>query len=482
MARFDYDIAIVGGGAAGLTVASGASQLGAKTLLVEREPDLGGDCLHFGCVPSKTLIRSAAVYHMMRNSVRYGLPEVTAGPVDFSRVTERIREVIGHIQQHDSVERFNGLGVEVVFGEGRFRSEHSFEVAGRTVTAARWLIATGSSASVPELAGLSECGYLTNREIFSLDHLPASLTVLGGGAIAMEMAQAFARLGSRVTVLQRSDQILSREDRDMADLVMQAMAAEGVIFHLGCRLVRAGRQGGEKVIAFIDSSGREQTVSAEDILVAMGRTANVRGLGLEQSGVVFTDRGIEVDSRMRTSQAHISAAGDVVGQYQFTHAAGYEGGIALTNAILHLPRKVDYTWMPWCTYTSPELASIGLNEKRARAAGLAYSVHIEHFHDNDRANAEGESAGMIKLLLDKKGKPLGVQICGVRGGDLLGEWVAVVNGGVRLATLAGAVHPYPTRAEINKRVVGAIYSPKLFSRTVRKALQLIFRYQGRAVG
>lgn len=481
MARYEYDIAILGGGAAGLTVASGASQLGAKTLLVEKEPSLGGDCLHFGCVPSKTLIQSAGVYYTLRNAQRFGLPEFAAGPVDFSRIAARIGEVVSHIQHHDSVERFHGLGVEVLFGDGHFSDDHHLTVAGRTVSAAKWLIATGSSPLVPPLAGLEEAGYLTNRQIFSLARLPESLTVLGGGAIAMEMAQAFCRLGSRVTVLQRSEQILSKEDRDMADLVMSSMAAEGVVFHLGCQLLRVNRAGHEKEVVYSDSQGREQSVRSADILVAMGRRVNVEGFGLENTGVRFSSTGVEVDQRLRTSRRHIFAAGDVTGRYQFTHAAGYEGGIVLTNAVLRLPRKADYTWMPWCTYTSPELASIGMNEKRARQAGHDVTIHMEHFQDNDRANAEGATGGMIKLLLDNKGRPLGVQICGQRAGDILGEWVAVLNGGVKLATLAGAVHPYPTLAEINKRVAGGIYSPKLFSATVRKALKLIFRYQGRAV-
>lgn len=374
------------------------------------------------------------------------------------------------------------MGVEVLFGEGRFTDEHSMMVGSRTVTAKKWLIATGSSAAVPELDGISEVGYLTNREIFSLDTLPKSLTVIGAGAIAMEMAQAFSRLGSHVTVLQRSDQVLSKEDKDMADLVMSVLMDEGVTFYLGCRLLSASANGGGKEVRFIDSKEEERSVCSEEILVALGRTVNIEGFDLEKTGVKFSRRGIEVDSRMRTSQKHIFAAGDVIGGYQFTHAAGYEGGIVLSNAILHFPKKADYTWMPWCTYTSPELASIGLNEKRAEEAGISYSVYSEPFSDNDRANAEGATSGKVKLLLNGKGKPLGVQICGPRAGDLLGEWVAVLNGGVKPATLAGSVHPYPTLAEINKRVVGSIYSPKLFSDRVRKALKLIFQYQGRAVG
>ncbi|MDP3479650.1 MAG: FAD-dependent oxidoreductase [Desulfoprunum sp.] len=481
MARFDYDIGVIGGGAAGLTVASGASQLGAKTLLVEKEGLLGGDCLHFGCVPSKTLIKTAGVYQMMKEAGRYGLPTPNVGPVDFSLVAGRIRQVVEQIQQHDSVERFVGLGVQVSFGQAVFTDAHTISLAGRPVTAGKWLVATGSSPAIPLLEGLADVPYLTNRDIFSLTTLPQSLIILGAGAIAVEMAQAFCRLGAKVTVLQRGEQILSKEDLDMAEIVRKSLVEEGVIFHLGCKLLRVGLTGQDKEVFFSDSHGLDRSVVGAQILVALGRSANIDGLGLEDIGIACSSRGIEVDTRLRTSHKHIYAAGDVIGGYQFTHAAGYEGGVVLTNAILGLPRKVDYSWMPWCTYTSPELASIGLNEKRAKAAGIDYRLWTEQFAANDRANAEAETVGFIKLLLDRKSRPLGVQILGPHAGDLLAEWVAVLNGGVKLSTLAGAIHPYPTLAEINKRVVGNIYSPKLFSDTVRKALKLIFRYQGRAV-
>lgn len=482
MSRFDYDIGIIGGGAAGLTVASGASQLGAKTLLIEKEKLLGGDCLHFGCVPSKTLIKTARVYQLMKDAARYGLPAVVPGPVDFSLIAERISQVIADIQHHDSVERFNSLGVEVRFGSASFTDEHSISLDGRPLTAAKWLIATGSSPAIPALDGLSQLDCLTNRDIFSLSSLPESLIILGAGAIAVEMAQAFSQLGTKVTVIQRGHQILSKEDQDMADAVRKSLAACGVTFHLGSTLSKATKTGAAKRIIFTDEQGVEQSVSASEILVALGRSANISGLGLEYIGIECSSREIAVDKRLRTRHRHIFAAGDVIGGYQFTHAAGYEGGVVLTNAILGLPRKVDYTWMPWCTYTSPELASIGFNEKRAQAAGLDYKVWKESFAANDRANAEGEREGYIKLLLDRRGRPLGAQILGPHAGELLCEWVAVLNGGVKLSTLTGAIHPYPTLAEINKRVVGNIYSPKLFSDTVRKALKLIYRYQGRAIG
>ncbi|MFA7383585.1 MAG: FAD-dependent oxidoreductase [Desulfurivibrionaceae bacterium] len=482
MVGYDYDLGIIGGGAAGLTVASGAAQLGAKTLLVEKEEALGGDCLHFGCVPSKTLIKTAHVYHLMKNGPRYGLPAFIPPPVDFREVSARIRSVIGVIQQHDSVERFCKLGAKVEFGSPEFADEHTIALGGKRISARAWVIATGSSPEVPSIEGLDQTPYLTNREIFYLDRLPDSLIILGAGPIAVEMAQAFCRLGTRVTVIQRSGQILSKEDRDLADIVQQRLEEEGVVFQLNTAVVRVGDLGREREVVIKNEAGEIRTLKAEALLVAMGRTPNAAELGLEKIDLPFDRKGIKVDRRLRTGHKHIYAAGDVIGGYQFTHVAGYEGGVVLSNAVFHLPRKVDYSQVPWCTYTHPELASIGLNEKSAQAAGLEYSVWSEEFSGNDRALAAGESGGRIKLLLDHREKPLGVQILGPQAGELLSEWVAIMNGGVGLAKIAAAIHPYPTLGEINKKVIGSVFSKKIFSGPVRKALKLLFRYKGEAGG
>ena len=480
MAQFDYDIGIIGGGAAGLTVASGAAQLGAKTLLIERESALGGDCLHYGCVPSKTLIKSAHVYHTLKNSRAYGLPSVDVPPVDFRNVADRIRSVVATIQEHDSVERFCGLGAQVEFGEARFTDGHTVDLNGRPFAAKTWVIATGSSPIVPPIEGLRETDHLTNREIFYMDKLPASLIILGGGPIGIEMAQAFSRLGSRVTVVDMSSQILGKEDKDLADAVMAMLESEGVVFHLNATVVRVREEGARKVVVIKTAEGAEQELFSKAILVAIGRTANVSGLGLKAIGVDLDRGGIAVDNRMRTSRKHIYAAGDINGGYQFTHAAGYEGGIVIANAVFRLPRKANYTYLPWCTYTDPELASIGMNEKSAQASGIDYSVWTEAFKDNDRGLAEGERTGQIKMLLDEKEKPIGVQILGPHAGDLMSEWVAVLNGKMKLSTLASAVHPYPTLGEINKRVAGNYLAPKIFSDRVKKGLKLFFNLKGRA--
>ncbi len=482
MAEYDFDIGIIGGGAGGLTVAAGAAQFGAKALLIEKNESLGGDCLHYGCVPSKTLIRTAHVYHMMKNASKYGLPGVAIKTVDYKNVAERIQNVINTIQKHDSEERFCKLGVKVAFGESVFSDEHSVTVNGQVYSAGKWVIATGSSPSSPPIEGLDQTPHITNKEIFSLDRLPKSMIAIGAGPIAIEMAQSFCRLGTQVHVVQRSGQILSKEDKGLADIVMNVLSDEGITFHLNTGLVSVKDCGADKEVVIKKKDGSTESLRAEQILVALGRQPNLEGLGLEGISLDFDKKGIKVDNRMRTNHKHIYAVGDVTGKYQFTHAAGYEGGVALSNAILHFPKKADYKYLPWCTFTDPELASIGMNEKRAQAADIEYSVWTEEFRANDRSLAEGEEVGNIKMILDGKGNPLGVQILGPQAGELLSEWVAVMNGGVKLSTLASAVHPYPTLAEINKRVVGSYFSGKIFSEKVKKTLKFFFHFKGRACG
>ncbi len=479
MAIYDFDIGVLGGGAAGLTVVAGSAQLGAKTILIEKEDSLGGDCLHYGCVPSKTLIKTAKLYYQIKKSQKYGLPAMQVKPVHFKDVAKRIQSVIDTIQKHDSPERFCKLGAKVEFGNAQFTDEHSVSFNGKSYSARTWVVATGSSAVIPTFEGLENTPFITNKEMFSLDHLPESMIILGAGPVAIEMAQAFCRLGSKVTVIQRSGQILSKEDKDMADIVMHTLKEEGVQFYLNSKVASVKDSANGREIAF-QSDGKQFTLRAETILVAMGRKSNLTNLGLDYIGVKTNKKGILIDNRLRTSHKNIFAAGDVTGSYQFTHAAGYEGGVVITNAIFRLPRKLNYTYMPWCTFTDPELASIGMNEKLATAAGIEYSVWAEEFKDNDRSLAEGEKTGKIKLLLDKKEKPIGVQILGHHAGDLLSEWVAILNGKVKLSTLASSVHPYPTLGEINKRVAGSVLSKKIFSDKIKKGLKLFFNLKGRA--
>ncbi len=480
MPTYDFDIGIIGGGAAGLTVASGASQFGARTLLIEKEEALGGDCLHFGCVPSKTLIRTAHIYHMMKNTTRYGLPPMVIKPVNYKDVSKRIRSVISVIQKHDSEERFCKLGVKVEFGNVSFLDDYTVNVNGKTYSANKWLISTGSSPSIPPIDGIGETPFITNKEIFFLESLPNSMIIIGAGPIAIEMAQSFCRLGTKIYVVQRSGQILSKEDKDMADQVMKVLESEGVRFYLNSRIISTKNIGSERVLVIKNADNKTVSLKAEQILIALGRKPNLDGLGLENISLKFDNKGIKVDSRLRSNHKHIYAAGDVTGAYQFTHAAGYEGGVVLSNAILHLPKKSNYTFLPWATFSDPELASIGMNEKRARHANIKYSVWTEEFRSNDRSLAEGTEVGKVKMILNEKEKPIGIQILGPHAGELISEWVAVLNGGVKLSSLASAVHPYPTLGEINKRVVGNFFTGKVFSDKVKKALKFFFHFKGRA--
>ncbi len=482
MADCDYDLGILGGGAAGLTAAAGAAQFGAKTILIEKATKLGGDCLHFGCVPSKTLIRTAGVWSLARRAKEFGLPEIELPPVSLGSVMDRVRSVIDRIQEHDSPERFCKLGAAVRFGEPRFVDDHTVAVGSDRLTARAWVIATGSGPALPPVEGLAEVPYWTNETVFSQRELPGRLLVLGGGPIGVEMAQAFRRLGSKVTVVEYADQLLGPEDPDIAAIVRSRLEAEGVTVLTGTKAIKAAPAGSSVRLQVgpANGAGEPWTIEGDVLLVAAGRKPNVDGLDLAVAGVAFTPRGVPADARMRTNVSHIYSCGDVNGVFPFTHVAGYEAGIALSNAVLRLPRKADYTKVPWCTYTDPEVASIGLNETRAKATGVEYRVLETKFADVDRALAEGETEGKIKVLVTPSGGLLGCQIAGHHAGELIHEWVAAINGGVKLSTLAGAIHAYPTLAEISKKAAGSYFSEKLFGDRTRKILRFLFDLKGRA--
>jgi pyruvate/2-oxoglutarate dehydrogenase complex dihydrolipoamide dehydrogenase (E3) component len=416
----------------------------------------------------------------MKNAEKFGLPQVSPPPVDFRNISARIKSVVSTIQRHDSEERFCSLGAKIEFGQPNFADGHTIRLNGKTYTAKNWVIASGSSAIVPPIKGLDKTPYITNREIFYLDHLPQSMIVLGAGPIGIEMAQAFCRFGTDVTVVDMAPGILPKDDLDLSTEIMEILKDEGVKFYVNHAIEAAADLGNQREVTLKSKNGNTLSLKAETLLVALGRVANVEGLGLDTVGIEHDRRGIKVDRRMRTNHKHIYAVGDVNGGFQFTHTAGYEGGIVISNAIFRLPRKADYTYLPWCTYTDPPLGNIGMNETMAKKAGIDFTVWAESFKSNDRSLAEGEKRGKIKMILNEKEQPIGVQILGPHAGDLLAEWVAVLNGKVKLATLAAAVHPYPTLGEINKRVAGNFFSPKIFSKKVQKGLKFFFHLKGRA--
>ncbi len=483
MAGFEYDIGILGGGAAGLTAAAGAARLGARTVLVEKSGKLGGDCLHFGCVPSKTLIRSAEVWSLARRAKEFGLPELALPPVDLAAVMARVRSVIGGIQEHDSPERFRKMGVEVLFGAPRFLDDHVVAVDGKRLAARSWIVATGSGPSLPPVEGLADVPYWTNETVFSRPALPERLLVVGGGPVGVEIAQAFRRLGSGVTVIEHADQILGSEDPDIAGIVQERLEAEGIGILAGTTALKAAAAGSSILlrVAPAKGPGEPRTLEGDALLVATGRKPNVGGLDLSAAGVPFSPRGIPADARMRTGVPHIYACGDVNGVFPFTHVAGYEASIAVAGAVLRIPGKADYTRIPWCTYTDPEVASVGWNEKRARAFGLEYRLLESSFREIDRALAEGESEGKIKVLAGPSGTILGCQIVGHHAGELIHEWVAAIGGRVRLSSLARAVHAYPTLSEISKKVAGSWFADRLFRDDTKRILRFLFHLKGRSV-
>ncbi|HEY5460583.1 MAG TPA: FAD-dependent oxidoreductase, partial [Deferrimonas sp.] len=436
----------------------------------------------FGCVPSKTLIHTAGVWSLARRAKEFGLPDVELPPVSLAAVMDRVRSVIDTIQEHDSPERFCKLGAAVRFGDPRFVDDHTVSVDGDRLTARAWIIATGSGPSLPPVEGIAEVPYWTNETVFSQTELPGHLLILGGGPIGVEMAQAFRRLGSKVTVVEYADQLLVHEDTDIAAILRSRLEAEGVKVLTGTKALKATAVNGAVLLRVGPANGDEEpwTVEGDVLLVAAGRKPNVEGLELSAAGVAFTPRGVPADRRMRTNVPHIYSCGDVNGVFPFTHVAGYEAGIALSNAVLRLPWKADYTKVPWCTYTDPEVASIGLNEKRAKAAGVKYRTLEAPFREVDRALAEGETEGKIKVLISPSAALLGCQIAGHHAGELIHEWVAAINGGVKLSTMAGAIHAYPTLSEITKKAAGSYYSEKLFGDRTKKILRFLFGLKGRA--
>jgi pyruvate/2-oxoglutarate dehydrogenase complex dihydrolipoamide dehydrogenase (E3) component len=487
MATHDYDIGIIGGGAAGLTAAAGAARFGAKTLLIERRDRLGGECLHSGCVPSKTLLKSAGVRALAGRCAEYGLPPLPLPPVNLGAVMDHVADVIADIERRDAPARFEALGATVRFGAASFGDAHTVELDGGFASAGRWIVATGSRPALPPVEGLDRTPHWTNETVFTVRDLPARLLVLGGGPSGIELAQAFQRLGSQVTVVEFLDRILSAEDPDMSDLVRARLEAEGLRILTSTRAVRAqpadgGAPAEVRLTVEPKEGGAREILEADALLVAAGRLPNVEGLRLENAGVAYSARGIPTNARMRTSQPHIYACGDVTGQWLFSHVAGYEASVAVTNAVLRVPRLADYRVVPWCTYTDPELASVGLNETRARAAGIPYRVIEEFFSENDRAATEGGKTGKLKLLADKKGRCLGCQIVGAHAGELIHEWVLAMGKKLHLSSVAEAVHAYPTFSEISKKAAGDFYAERLFGPAARRLLHLLFGLRGDAAG
>jgi len=461
------DIAILGAGSGGLSVAAGAAQLGLKVVLFEKG-EMGGDCLNYGCVPSKALIAAASAAHAARSGAALG---VTAGPVevDFARVMAHVHETIRTIAPVDSQERFEGLGVKVVREAARFVDRRTVASDSVRVTARKIVIATGSRASVPPIPGLDATPYLTNETVFELKALPERLIVLGGGPIGVELGQAFRRLGSEVVVVEAGD-ILGREDPGAAGVVRRQLQADGVELLERRTVVRI--EPGPVLIA--RSGDNEVRVSGSHLLVAVGRTPSLEGLNLEAAGVAYDRQGVRTDRSLLTSNRRVFAIGDAAGRGQFTHLAGAHASLVVRRALFALPVNADALHVPRVTYCDPEVAAIGLSEDAARQRhGADIRMQTFEFAENDRAQAEGDVRGFGKLVTTSRGKVLGVTLVGRHAGDHIHLWSLALSTGLKLSQLTGMIAPYPTRGEISKRLAGQFFTPALFSDRTRRLVSIL---------
>src|SRR5512134_1145701 len=473
-----YHLVVLGAGTAGLVTAAGAAGLGARVALVERHL-LGGDCLNVGCVPSKCLIRSSRVAFDIRESDRYGVNAPEGYGADFPGVMERMRRLRARISHHDSVRRFSSLGVDVFLGEARFAGPDAVEVGGKRLRFSKAVIATGARAAVPPVDGLRDVGFLTNETVFSLTGLPGRLLVFGAGPVGCEMAQAFRRFGSVVTIIERAPRFLTREDPDAAAIVSGAFLRDGVDVRLNTVVKGISVAGREKRVRLERADGFEDVVVADEILIGAGRVPNVEGMNLEGAGVAFDPRkGVEVDDFLQTANPRIYAAGDVCQAHKFTHAADAAARIVIQNALFRGRKRYSALTIPWCTYTDPEIAHVGMYEREARERGIPVDTFVREMKDVDRAIADGEEEGFVKVHVRKgTDRILGATIVARHAGEMINEISLAMVGGIGLGTLGGVIHSYPTQAEAIRQVAD-VYNRTRLTPFVRKALAWWFKRTG----
>ncbi|UOA28263.1 FAD-dependent oxidoreductase [Pseudosulfitobacter sp. DSM 107133] len=470
MKKIKTDILVIGAGSGGLSVAAGAVQMGADVTLLEGHK-MGGDCLNYGCVPSKALIASAKVAYGQRHSAQFGVADA-AGTVDYAAVMDHVADVIAQIAPVDSVERFEGLGVRVIREWGRFTGARTVQAGDTEITARRIVIATGSSPLVPPIDGLDSVPFETNETLFDLRMRPEHLLIVGGGPIGMEMAQAHVRLGSKVTVIEGA-RALGKDDPELAQVVLQTLKEEGVEIAENAKVSKISGSAGAITIETED--GRR--FNGSHLLMAVGRKTNTERLNLAAAGIETEGAGIKVDVSLRTSNRHVYAIGDVAGGMQFTHVAGYHAGVIIRSMLFGLPSKAKTAHIPWATYTDPELAQVGLTEAQARAQhGDRLEVVRFDYHHNDRAIAERKTRGFIKVMV-VRGRPVGASIVGHQAGELINQWALALANNMKMSRIAAMVSPYPTIGEVNKRAAGAYFSPRLFdSRLVKTVVGLVQRF------
>ena len=478
-----YNIVVIGAGTAGLITAVIAASLGAKVALIEKHL-MGGDCLNVGCVPSKGVIRAARAWADLRRATEFGLHIPAGVKYDFGAVMARMRKLRARISRNDSARRYTKLGVDVYIGSGRFLGFDTVQVEGpagnRTLTFAKAAVCTGARAAVPDTPGLQEAGYLTNETVFSLTELPQRLGVIGAGPIGCELAQAFARFGSQVYLIESTHGILPNEDRDAAEIVQQQMLRDGVKLRCCAKHLKVEKLDSGKRLT-VDSHGQQYDVIVDEILIGVGRTPNVEKIGLETAGVSYDKNGVRVNARLQSTNPKIFAAGDVCSRYKFTHAADAMAQIVIQNALFPHPlnlgyANVDALVMPWCTFTEPEVAHVGMYEKEAKEKGIEVETYTYKLDEVDRAILDGEDEGFARVHM-KKGtdKILGATIVAAHAGDMIGEFSVAMKAGAGAKTIAGTIHPYPTQAEVNRKVIN-LWRKAHFTQRTRNLLTKLFEW------
>jgi len=468
------DICVIGAGSGGLSVAAAAAAFGVPVVLIERDK-MGGDCLNYGCVPSKALLAAAKRAHALENNARFGV-NVPQATIDSAAVHAHVHDVIAAIAPNDSKDRFTGLGVQVIEGGARFKDHRTVEVDARyEIRARRFVVATGSAPAVPPIPGLDQTPYLTNETIFDLTDRPRHLIIIGAGPIGLEMAQAHRRLGATVTVLEAATP-LSKDDPECAAIVLGQLAQEGVVIRSGIKIARVEGTS-DRVRVMLGGERNEELLEGTHLLVATGRRANVADLGLEAAGIAYVKSGIKVDKRLRTTNRRVYAIGDVVdGAPQFTHVANYHAGLVIRNALFRLPVDVTKGVIPWATFTEPELAHVGLREQDARQRHGNIRVLRSPYRENDRAQTERETLGVIKVVTDRRGRILGTTIVGAQAGELITTWTLAITRRLKVGSLLGVVIPYPTLAEVGKRAAISYYTPGLANPWLRRLLLWLRRW------
>ena len=467
------DICVIGAGSGGLTVAAAAAAFGVEVVLIEKAK-MGGDCLNYGCVPSKALLAAAKRKKLVESAPAFGI-DTGESKASFARVNDHVKSVIAAIAPNDSVERFTAMGVNVIKDSARFIDKNTVEAGGRKISARRFVIATGSSPFVPPIPGLDETGYFTNETIFENRTRINHLVVIGGGPIGIEMAQAHHRLGSKVTVVEGM-KALGKDDPELTAIVLDRLRQEGITILEDTKVERVERRGktGVKVVA--SRNGDTVEIDGSDILVATGRKPNIGDLGLEAAGIKTNRQGIETKKDLRTTNRRVYAIGDVAGGLQFTHVAGYHAGLVLRGILFRLRAVPDTSIIPWATYCDPELAHVGLDEKAARARHKQIRILRWHYSENDRSVAEHQTTGLIKIVTDTKGRILGASIAGANAGEMINFWALALSKKMKLSDIAGYISPYPTMTEIGNRAATTFYTPQTRRPIVRKVIGFLRKF------